>query len=250
MSELKWEIFADKLGSWAPKIKPFFDKGGFDTIYSKLKEDGRRGKQIYPLPQNTFRAFRETPIESLRVVMMGMSPYHMIKEGIVVADGLAMSCSSNGILQPSLKKFYEGLEQDFAEKGMDLNMIQTPDLSYLAKQGVLLLNAALTVEAGMARSHLELWHPFTKFLFEDVFAIEGCPIILLGKGDVWKFERYTAPLQWVFKIEHPAYAARQEEKWDTKKTFKQVDTILRCQNGIGIEWILKPKMEFIDDLPF
>lgn len=250
MSELKEEIFKDKFGTWWNKIKPFYNRGGFDTIYSKLKEDGRRGKQIYPLPQDTFRAFRETPIAELRVVLMGMSPYHMIKEGIVVADGLAMSCSKTAILQPSLKKFYEGLEQDFGEKGLDLNMIQTPDLSYLAKQGVLLLNAALTVEAGMARSHLELWHPFTKFLFEDIFAMEGCPIILLGKGDIWKFEKYCAPFQWVFKIEHPAYAAREEAKWDTKKAFKQVNTVLRGQNGLGIEWILKPKMEFINDLPF
>ena len=93
---LNWESFSEKLGTWAYKIKPFFDAGGFEPIYNFLKEESKAGKKITPDSKDTFRCFRETPLPPLKCVMMGLCPYHSEHHGKLVADGLLMGCSRTG----------------------------------------------------------------------------------------------------------------------------------------------------------
>ena len=157
MAKLNKDAFVPLFGTWWTRIEPFWDKGGFEPIYEFLKYEGMRGKFIAPHPSNTFRCFQETSVENIKVVMIGLSPYHTFTyDNIPVADGLLMSCSVTGKLQPSLEKYYDAVENQLY-KGLNLHIIRNPDLTFLANDGVMLLNAALTTEKNKAGNHLHIW---------------------------------------------------------------------------------------------
>ena len=233
---MQWEKFKDQFDeSWHDKMRPFIESKECDEIYEFLKKESKRGKKIAPLSSNTFRAFRETKLTDLAVVMMGMCPYHTFKNGEPVADGLLMGCSITDQLQPSLSKFYDGLETELYN-GLNLNMRKKPDVSYLANQGVLMVNAALTTEMNKAGSHIAIWEPFTKYLFENIINYTGVPIIFLGK-DAARCERFTAPMAWTFTVSHPASASYKQMDWDTEGVFTKVNKILKQNNNIEIDWL-------------
>lgn len=235
-----WDKFKDNFHeSWHEKMKPFIESEECDKIYAYLKKESGRGKKIAPLSSNVFRAFKETPLTNLKVVMMGMCPYHTAKNGIPVADGLLMGCSITDQLQPSLDKFYRGIEIELYN-GLNLNKMVDPDVSYLAKQGVLMINAALTTEINKAGSHIALWEPFVKHFFECI-ETEGAPIIFLGK-DAAKYKKLVGPFKWSFVTTHPASAAYKQCDWDTEGTFGKVNKILKDNNNFEIKWM--------EDLPF
>lgn len=233
---MNWEKFKDKFHpSWHSKIKLFIESEECDKIYAHLKKESQRGKKIAPDSINTYRCFFETPLDDVKVVIVGMCPYHTFKNGSPVADGLALSCSITGQLQPSLDQFYDALEREFYN-GLNLNFEKHPDLSYLANQGVLLLNAALTTEKDKAGSHLDLWEPFMKFLFENIINDLGVPIVFLGK-EASKLRKYTGIFTHIFEISHPASASYKGIAWDTEGTFKKVDKIIWETNGDSIGWL-------------
>ncbi len=237
-TKLEWDKFEPFFGTWASKLKPFFMKGGFNPIYEFLKFESKRGKRIAPSSFNTYRAFLETPLTELRCVLLSYCPYHTFINGAPVADGLAFSCGITGKQQPSLTKFIEGLEND-VYNGLNLNYNKDmADLTYLAKEGVLLWNCALTAEQNKAGSHQEIWAPFTKYVLEECLAYTGVPIIFIGK-DAQQFKRYVSPLTHghIFEIEHPSFAARNQQEWETKGAFKKVTEIVRQNTGHVIDWL-------------
>lgn len=171
---------------------------------------------------------------------MGMSPYHQVKNGVYVADGLMMSCSNTRVLQPSLRLFYECIENE-VYNGLNVNKIEDPDLSYLAKQGVLLLNSTLTVEMGKPESHNDLWTEFMEFFFEDIINMyeRGLPIVFLGK-QAQRFSKLPVPFHhYVFETSHPASAAYKDEKWSSGDVFNKINKILEQNNGpeFKIKWL-------------
>src|SRR5436190_16013828 len=101
-----------KLGDWGPKLKPFIESKEFDDIFKFLKEQSRDGKVICPESKDLFRSFEVTPYKDLRAIFLLQDPYPWIKNGKYVADGIPMSCSHTGVLQPSLELFYAGMEDD------------------------------------------------------------------------------------------------------------------------------------------
>ena len=147
--------------SWHNKIQPFIESEECDAIYKFLKAESQRGKKIAPLSSNVYRCFAETPLDDVKVVLLGMCPYHTLKHNAPVADGLLMGCRNTMELQPSLKQFYDAIERELYN-GLAVMAYKDPDVTYLAKRGVLMLNAALTTEINKAGSHIELWEPFTK----------------------------------------------------------------------------------------
>ena len=232
---MKWEKFQHQFDeSWHYKIRPFIESEACDKIYEFLKKEAQRGKKIAPLSSNTFRAFKETKFTDLKVVMMGMCPYHTFKEGQPVADGLLMGCSSTGYLQPSLDQFYKALELDVY--GLKLDMYKNPDVTYLANQGVLMLNASLTTEMNKAGSHIDIWEPFTIYLLEHVLDTAGVPFIFLGK-DAARYERYLPPFTWSFPLSHPASASYRNTEWDSEGVFKKVTNLVKQNNGVDIHWL-------------
>lgn len=243
-----WEKFKDQFHpSWWNKIKPFIESKECDKIYEYLKFESKRGKRIAPSSFHTYRAFLETPLNEIKVVLLGYCPYHSFINGSPVADGIMFSCSITNKLQPSLTAFYRGLENDLYN-GLNLSYDQDPDLSYLCKEGVFLWNSALTVEAMKAGSHQELWHDFTKYILENVFIYTGIPIVFIGK-DAQFYERYVTPLTHgpIFRIEHPSFAQRESRDWETKGVFSKINRIVKENNGYTINWFNEQKE---DELPF
>lgn len=231
-----WDNFKDKFHlSWWNKMKPFIESEECDQIYEFLKSEGKRGKKIAPISSLTYRCFLETPLDEVKVIIVGMCPYHSAKNHVMIADGLAMSCSISGSLQPSLEKFYEGVENE-VYNGMSLDGIKNPDLTFLAKQGVFLFNAALTTEFNKAGSHQETWAPFTKYVISEALGYTQIPVIFLGK-EAAKFQRDVTPFTHSFVLDHPAYAARIHSEWDTKGVFKKVNQIIWENNKFKIDWL-------------
>lgn len=234
-SALDWNKFAPLFGTWAPKIKPFFDNCGFDPIYSFLRGQAQAGKQIAPASMHTYRAFKETPLDELLCVIVCQDPYFKFVNGSPVASGVAMDCSITARPQPTLQHFYDGIETELFD-GLNLNYINTYDLSYLTSQGVLLLNAALTVEKDKPGSHVTIWQPFTTFLLKEVIGPTGVPILFLGK-EAAKLAPLVEKTNHVYKLSHPASAAYTGNKWDTKGTFTQMSRDIYKNNKESILWL-------------
>lgn len=237
---MNYDKIALQFGDWAPKLKPFIESPEFDEIFAFLKTEARDGKIICPHHSNTFRAFRETSFSSLRCVFILQDPYPWVtydkanEKLIYTADGMAMSCSNTGVCQPSLEYFYAGMEDDLGVK-----VPRQPDLSYLAKQGILLLNTSLTAEKDKPSSHEGKWDKFTNFLIEEVinFYTYGLIYVCFGKTAEIVNKVIIPFLHWGFTVEHPAFAARKERLWKHDKIFTKINKILKDCNNEQINWL-------------
>lgn len=233
---MNWTNFKQQFHpSWHAKMQPFIESEECDKIYAFLKAESKRGKKIAPQSMHLWRCFKETSLDDLKVVMVGMAPYHTFKNDLPIADGLLMGCSVTNQLQPSLQQFYDAIEREFYN-GLNLSYMPNPDVSYLAKQGVLMLNASLSVELNKAGSHLDIWEPFIKYLFEEILNVTGVPVIFLGK-DAAKYKKYTGIFCHNFVISHPASAAYKGAEWDTEGVFVKVNRLLEENNGFSVAWL-------------
>lgn len=244
---MNWDKFKDRFHpSWHHIIRPFIESKECDNIYKVLKEEKRR---IVPSSFLTFRCFKETPLTDLKVVLLGMCPYHTVSYGKQVADGLLMGCSVTERLQPTLENFYEGIETELYG-GFNLNYDKNPDVSYLAKQGVLMLNSALTTVEFKAGAHQDLWMPFTKYIFEKVIIPGNIPVIYLGRDaqiymgmrkaqepNLFNPDGKKIEMELDFPLSHPASASYNAGKWSTKDVFQKVDELLYQTKGESIQWL-------------
>lgn len=234
---MNWEKFKDQFHeSWHLKMQPFIESEACDNIYKFLKSESQRGKKIAPLSSNVYRCFLETPLTDMKAVLVGMAPYHTLKQGSPVADGLLMGCSTTGMLQPSLQQFYDAIEREMYDGLCTYCDKQNPDVSYLAHQGVLMFNASLTTEINKAGSHMDIWEPFTKYVLEEIIAPTMVPVVFLGK-DAAKYARYTNPFAYTFVTTHPASAAYRNTDWESGDVFKMVNKVLKDNNGEEILWL-------------
>lgn len=235
---MNWDKFSEFFHeSWHVKMKPFIESEDCDKIYAFLKHESQRGKKVAPLSQNVWRCFKETPYNEVKVIFIGMCPYHTASYNVPVADGLMMGCSVTGKLQPSLEQLYTGIRTELYD-GLGLDRTFNPDVSYLAHQGVLMCNAALTTEVNKAGSHIELWEPFMKYLLEEVFAWTGLPIVFFGK-EAAKLKKYVAPFTYTFPVSHPASASYKNGDWDSEGVFTKINTLIKENNGFEIDWLQK-----------
>ena len=233
---MNWSNFKHQFHpSWHAKMRPFIESEQCDKIYAYLKAESKRGKQVAPLSMHVWRCFLETPLDDLKAVLVGLCPYHTLKNDAPVADGLLMGCSITEKLQPTLEQFYLGIEKEYYN-GLNFDIIKDPDVSYLAHQGVLMFNAALTTEINKAGSHLDIWEPLVKYLFEEVINHLGIPIVFLGK-DAAKYKKYTGIFAHTFELSHPASASYKGSEWDTEGVFSKVDILLEENNGFSVQWV-------------
>ncbi|NCP14410.1 MAG: uracil-DNA glycosylase [Sphingomonadales bacterium] len=130
--------------SWRSVLEPVLDSAEARRLGGWLKAEEAAGKQVYPPRGTRLAALALTPLDAVRCVILGQDPYH----GPGQAHGLAFSVQAGVRVPPSLVNIYKELEADLA-----LPRVQTGDLTPWARQGVLLLNNTLTVEAGQAGSH-------------------------------------------------------------------------------------------------
>ncbi len=238
---MNWEKFKDMFHpSWHRHMKKFIESEECDAIYAHLKKESGRGKLIAPQSHNVFRAFKETGYDDLKVIFIGMCPYHTAYNGVPVADGLMMGCSITNKLQPSLEQFYGGIERELYD-GLALGADKPADVSYLAHQGVLMCNAALTTEINKAGSHIQLWEPFMKHLLGEVLEFTGAPIVFFGK-EAAKYERYLTPFTYSYTVSHPASAAYKNGDWDSEGVFTKLNNHIKMSNNETIEWLKFPEV--------
>jgi uracil-DNA glycosylase len=186
--------------------------------------------QIYPESNKVWKAFELCPLDKLKCVITAQDPYFYPKGQ---ATGLAFECGID--ISPSMDKFQEAYQDSF--KYHFNTDILDGKLEYLAKQGVLLLNASLTVEAGKANSHKIYWERFTRKLLYELYKRDNnCIFIAIGKDaqDYMSHEMYKTAN--IIKLEHPAYAARQKRNWKYDNFFNKVNEMLVKQNKQEIEW--------------
>ncbi len=138
--------------SWKEHLSPEFDTPYFKELATFVKKE-YEGATVYPPPKEIFRAFDLCPFDEVKVVILGQDPYHGPKQ----ANGLSFAVHRGVHNPPSLQNIFKELEDDLGHP-----VSRDGDLSRWAKQGVLLLNATLTVRAGAAGSHQNVgWEQFT-----------------------------------------------------------------------------------------
>lgn len=229
---------AEKLfESWTDLVWPFVSSPEMDNILAELKKQKAEGVNILPEQPAIFRCFKETPLETLRFVVIGQDPYPQAG----VPNGLAFSTSANIPTPKSLELIYKAIEKDAGKSEQPRNN----DLTYLCQQGGLLLNTSLTVIEGKPNSHSEIWRPFTTFLVKRISeCTRGIIWFAWGKDAqiVAKDVDIFAGGHFVCAEEHPVAAlyraknAKTEAIWDAT-CFSKSNAIIRA-NKLGelIKW--------------
>lgn len=173
----------------------------FKAIMEYIAERDAQDAVIYPHPKCWFRAFTLTPIESVRVVIIGQDPYHGERQ----ADGLAFSVPDFVKVPGSLKRIFMEIEQD-----LKLRAPNSGNLERWAKQGVLLLNTTLTVEKDQPASHSKIgWSTFTDTAIK-LLELRDQPVVymLWGRHAQEKWPLITNKNRLVLRAPHPSPLAR------------------------------------------
>jgi uracil-DNA glycosylase len=173
MTPRQEQFFAAIPSSWKEPLKTICESPIIDKLVQFLKEREAAGATIYPAKQNIFAALKETPFNDVSVVIVGQDPYH----GPGQAHGLCFSVPPGVPFPPSLRNIFKELHDDIG-----MPMPKKGTLTGWAKQGVLLLNAILTVEEGKPASHAgHGWEEFTDAVLEHVIK-RNHPLVLLLWG--------------------------------------------------------------------
>jgi uracil-DNA glycosylase len=219
--------------SWVDALgESFFSSTGFAYIGNYIGKL-RQTTTVYPDRNDVFRAFKLTPFNEVKVVILGQDCYH---DGS--ADGLCFSNSKSNTISPSLKNILKEIDDEFPENKdiITHGRLDLQDLSRWSKQGVLLLNTALTVEKGKAGSHLELWMPFTMAIFHTLNSKNDVIWVLLGK-EAQKFSRLiTNKTHTILIASHPASEIYGNGGFFNSDIFRKCNEELEARNKNGIIW--------------
>lgn len=214
--------------SWMEVIGAEFDKPYMAQLKSFLQAEKSAGKTIYPKGAEIFNALNTTPFDQVKVVILGQDPYH----GEGQAHGLSFSVRKGVRLPPSLQNIYKEISND-----LGVTMPAHGDLTAWAEQGVLLLNATLTVQAHNAGSHQKKgWEQFTDALIHALNeGRENIVYILWGSYAQRKGAFIDGDKNLVLKSVHPSPLSAHRGFFGNQQ-FSKTNAYLE-QNGIApIEW--------------
>ncbi len=216
--------------SWQAAIGHEFEKPYMQDLRAFLKQEKAAGKTIYPPSPLIFNAFNHTPFEQVRVVIIGQDPYH----GPNQAHGLSFSVPEGIPLPPSLKNIFKEIESD-----LDIKMSGSGDLSPWAAQGVLLLNATLTVEQANAGSHQKRgWEAFTDAAITALNAQrDGLVFVLWGSYAQKKGVAINPSKHLVLKSVHPSPLSAHRGFFGNQQ-FSKINDYLTQQGQTPINWKL------------
>ena len=215
--------------SWKNALAGEFGKPYFESLVRFLYAEKAAGKIIYPPGSQIFRAFDLTPVEQVKVVILGQDPYH----GPGQAHGLSFSVSEGVPAPPSLKNIFKEIESDLGVK-----MSGYPNLEKWARQGVLLLNAVLTVRSGEAASHGKIgWQEFTDAVIRYISDnCEGVVFMLWGNFARTKAELIDRSRHVVLEAAHPSPLARGA--FFGCRHFSRANAALTATGRTPIDWQL------------
>lgn len=182
--------------SWKDALSGEFDKDYFIKLTDFVRNEYLSGKQIYPAPANIFNAFNLCPLDKVKVVIIGQDPYHEPGQ----AHGLCFSVLPPTKIPPSLVNIYKEIENDLGHPS-----VTNGDLTSWAKQGVLLLNTTLTVQAHLAASHAgKGWEQFTDAVIRAVAKQDNIVYMLWGSYAQKKAEFVNSDKNLILKSVHPS----------------------------------------------
>jgi uracil-DNA glycosylase len=217
--------------SWAHVLQDELKKPYLLHLKAFLEQEKLLQKIIYPPEKNIFQALTLTPFDAIKVVIVGQDPYH----GPSQAHGLSFSVPDGVAIPPSLQNIYKELESDI---GMDIP--RSGCLNGWAKQGVLLLNATLTVRAGEPLSHFKRgWEEFTDAIIERIAQQKkGVVFLLWGKNAQEKCDRFSALFQnihLVLRAAHPSPFSVHRGFFGCRH-FSKTNEYLLKNNKTPIQW--------------
>lgn len=223
MSDVKPKIHH----SWLSRLQKEFNAPYFRELLFFISKE-KREFEIYPQEEFTFEAFNQTPFDQLKVVIIGQDPYH----GPDQAHGLSFSVQ-NGIKQPpSLKNIFKELESD-----LNISAPSSGNLTKWAQEGVLLLNATLTVRAKTPGSHQKKgWELFTDAVIKEISnEKENVVFILWGKYAQDKGSKINQQKHLVLTSPHPSpFAARKG--FFGSKPFSKTNSFLQSKGIKTVDW--------------
>jgi uracil-DNA glycosylase len=217
--------------SWLRVLNQEFEKDYMKTLKQFLVDEKKDCKTIYPKGDDIFNAFTLTPFNKVKVVILGQDPYH----GASQAHGLSFSVQNGVRFPPSLKNIFKELQTDIE----GFKIPENGDLSDWAKQGVLMLNSSLTVNAGVAGSHQDKgWENFTNEVIKVLSdKKENIIFILWGKFAQEKEEFIDTTKHHIIKSKHPSPFSAYSGFFGSKP-FSKTNEILSKLGEEKINWNL------------
>ncbi|WP_018676788.1 uracil-DNA glycosylase [Riemerella columbina] len=214
--------------SWQAILQEEFDKPYFLELTDFVKQEYSQYR-CYPKGKEIFAAFSACPLSEVKVVIIGQDPYH----GEGQANGLCFSVRDGIPHPPSLINIFKEIEQDIG-----VPYPTSGNLEHWAKQGVLLLNATLTVRANQAGSHQNRgWETFTDAVIQKVSAhTEGVVFLLWGGYAKKKSKLIDNKKHIILTSGHPSPLSANRGYWFGNKHFSQVNAYLQSKGVSPIEW--------------
>ncbi len=212
--------------NWTEILEPIKNTEYFETLWRKVNEEYAT-ENCFPPKEQIFRALDLTSFEDVRVVIIGQDPYHNDDQ----ANGLCFSVSENVSAPPSLKNIFKELKDDL---GIDRTKKELDDW---ARQGVLLLNATLTVKAHTPNSHKNLgWEKFTNFIIKEISDRKENVVFVLWGGFAQKKEELINPSKHlIIKSVHPSPLSVYRGFYGSKP-FSRINNYLKSNNKKTISW--------------
>jgi len=214
--------------SWQKKLADELNEPYMHALQNFLVEQRSAGKEIYPPEDLIFNALNLTPLESVRVVVLGQDPYH----GENQAHGLSFSVEKGVRVPPSLRNIYKELHAD-----LGCELPEHGDLTAWARQGVLLLNSVLTVEQSQAASHKNQgWEKFTDRIIKEINQhCDHVVFLLWGAYAQKKGEEIDSSRHLVLQSAHPSPLSARRGFIGCKH-FSQANTYLQRHGYKAIDW--------------
>lgn len=214
---------------WKEVLKEEFEKDYFKNLVEYLHREKREGKVIYPPGPLIFNAFKLTPFNEVKVVIIGQDPYHAPGQ----AHGLSFSVPAGVPPPPSLKTIYQEIEND-----LHIKLHKNGNLEGWARQGVFLLNASLTVRAGAPTSHSNIgWIEFTDAVIKAISdRKQGVVFLLWGNYAKGKRCLIDQSKHYVLEAAHPSPLARGA--FFGCRHFSKCNQLLETQGLTPIDWSL------------
>ena len=228
IEEYKQKIFTKlEPSGWGRVLKPFIFSIEFEKILTQLHDNSIDGKRFTPPLKDVFRAFEECPYNELKVVIVGQDPYPTLG----VADGIAFSCSKSEKEQPSLRFIHDEIEKLYPE-GYERPL----DLIKWTRQGIILMNTAFTTEVGKIGKHYDIWSPMVAYIFDYLKNFNpGLVYVYMGKKS-HEWADFCGENCTKFMVSHPASAAYNGSKWDSKEVFLKVRETVQELYNYKIQW--------------
>lgn len=219
-----------KLGiSWQELLSGELEKKYFKNIQAFLTSEEQAGKIIFPQQENIFAAFNTTPVDNIKVVILGQDPYH----GAWQAHWLSFSVQDGVKTPPSLRNIYKELKLEYP----DYEIPESGDLIHWAQQWILLLNSILTVEVSKPASHSKIgWEEFTDSVIQKISDSQQWIIFVLwGKFAQTKKVLINTNKHFVLESSHPSPFSAHRGFLGSGH-FKEVNNILKSQGKAEITW--------------